>query len=45
MRESQLRYIKEHFEGSELLFNEPMNLHTSFKIGGPADLFFCAKHC
>ncbi len=40
MRESQLRYIKEHFEGSELLFNEPMNLHTSFKIGGPADLFF-----
>jgi len=23
-----------------LLYDEPMSLHTSFKIGGPADLFF-----
>ncbi|MCD6120467.1 MAG: UDP-N-acetylmuramate dehydrogenase [Spirochaetales bacterium] len=23
-----------------LLYNEPMSLHTSFKIGGPADIFF-----
>ena len=23
----------------ELLFDEPMSLHTSFKIGGPADIF------
>ncbi len=27
-----------HFRGSVLL-NEPMKLHTSFKIGGPADIF------
>ena len=23
----------------EILFDEPMKKHTSFKIGGPADLF------
>ncbi|MGB9867745.1 MAG: UDP-N-acetylmuramate dehydrogenase [Bacillota bacterium] len=28
------------FPRSEVRFNEPMKLHTSFRIGGPADAFF-----
>lgn len=32
--------IKTLFEPEELYFNEPMKLHTSFKIGGPATLLF-----
>lgn len=40
MLESQKKYIVEHFADSELLFDEPMKDHTSFKIGGPVDLFF-----
>ncbi len=32
--------LKNKFPASELLFDEPMSEHTSFKIGGPADLFF-----
>ena len=32
--------IKNLFESQELYFDEPMKGHTSFKIGGPATLFF-----
>ena len=29
--------------GIEVRFDEAMSLHTSFRIGGPADLFFLPK--
>lgn len=32
--------LEEKLTPGELLWEEPMKLHTSFKIGGPADLFF-----
>ncbi len=32
--------IVNRFDPSTILWQEPMTLHTSFKIGGPADLFF-----
>ena len=28
----------------QILLNEPMNKHTSFKIGGPADIFVKPKN-
>ena len=31
------------FEGAGFYYNEPMSRHTSFKIGGPADLLFVPK--
>ena len=31
--------------GIEVRFDEAMSLHTSFRIGGPADLFFFAEGC
>jgi len=34
---------KKQFDGAGLYYNEPMGRHTSFKIGGPADLFFVPK--
>lgn len=40
MLEQHISYIEQRFSVNELLFNEPMSDHTSFKIGGPADLFF-----
>lgn len=43
MLESQICYLRENFKMSTLLFDEPMKGHTSFKIGGPADLFFIPK--
>lgn len=30
--------------GAEVLENEPMSMHTTFKIGGPADLFLTPKN-
>jgi len=33
-------HLADRVETGELRFDEMMNLHTSFKIGGPADLFF-----
>lgn len=30
--------IKEFIPGSQVLINEPMKNHTSFRIGGPADI-------
>lgn len=35
--------ISSQFDADTLLWQEPMKLHTSFKIGGPADLFFMPK--
>lgn len=35
--------IKGFFEG-EILVNEPMNNHTSMRVGGPADLFLKPKN-
>lgn len=43
MLESQRNEILKKFEEDELFFDEPMKNHTSFKIGGPADLFFVPK--
>lgn len=40
MLERHCNYIKDCFNETELRFDEPMKDHTSFKIGGPADLFF-----
>ncbi|PKM57104.1 MAG: UDP-N-acetylenolpyruvoylglucosamine reductase [Firmicutes bacterium HGW-Firmicutes-3] len=34
---------KKMFEGAGFFYNEPMSRHTSFKIGGPADLLFVPK--
>ena len=31
--------LKENIEESNILVNEPMSKHTSFKVGGPADIF------
>lgn len=35
--------IEDEMTGSELFWQEAMRRHTSFKIGGPADLFFRPK--
>ncbi|KPU26957.1 UDP-N-acetylenolpyruvoylglucosamine reductase [Caloranaerobacter sp. TR13] len=35
--------FKERFSESEILIDEPMKNHTSFKIGGPADILFIPK--
>ncbi|WP_069648934.1 UDP-N-acetylmuramate dehydrogenase [Caloranaerobacter ferrireducens] len=38
-----LEIFKERFSESEILIDEPMKNHTSFKIGGPADILFIPK--
>lgn len=35
--------LKEKFDENQLLFNEPMKKHTSFKIGGNADILVLPK--
>lgn len=35
---SEIEYLKKIFRG-EVFLNEPMSRHTSFKIGGPAEIF------
>ena len=40
MTENQINEIKRDFDSETLFWQESMALHTSFKIGGPADLFF-----
>ena len=37
-KEQFLAYLKAHFPG-QYLVDEPMSRHTTFKVGGPADLF------
>ncbi len=39
----QERIDKNQFDGAGFFYNEPMSRHTSFKIGGPADLLFVPK--
>lgn len=31
-------------DGTQIYLNEPMSKHTSFKIGGPADIFIKPKN-
>lgn len=34
-----IKYLKELLSASSLRCDEPLNLHTTFKIGGPAEIF------
>lgn len=43
MRETKLFKVFENKNFGEMLFNEPMKNHTSFKIGGPADLMIISN--
>jgi len=36
--------IRTRYPSAYLKLNEPMSLHTSFRIGGPADIW-CAPEC
>lgn len=36
--------ILEKMDKSQIYLNEPMSKHTSFKIGGPADIFIKTKN-
>lgn len=36
--------FSEMLDSSQVLFDEPMNCHTTFKIGGPADVFVVPKN-
>ena len=36
--------LKKELPLTNIKFEEPMNLHTSFKIGGIADVFITANH-
>lgn len=38
MTDEILGFLKQNFKENQLLFNEPMKNHTSFKIGGNADV-------
>ncbi len=37
MKEADKKWLREHF-GSQVLFDEPMSHHTTFRIGGPATI-------
>lgn len=39
MQETLLRSVQEILDESMVFVNEPMSKHTTFRIGGPADLF------
>lgn len=36
--------ILKHIDKNNIYLNEPMSKHTSFKIGGPADIFVKPKN-
>lgn len=38
------RELNAHLHISQLLLGEPLKNHTTFKIGGPADLFVCPRN-
>ena len=44
MNENILKLFQERFKDEQIKTNEPMSLHTTFKIGGPADLFVAPKN-
>ena len=35
--------LKEYIKDEQIFVNEPMSKHTSFKVGGPADIFVKVK--
>lgn len=39
MNQKFIDELKSVLDESQILMNEPMNQHTSFRVGGPADLF------
>ena len=39
MNQKFIDVLKSVLDESQILMNEPMNQHTSFRVGGPADLF------
>ena len=39
MNQNVLKKLEEILETNELLLNEPMKKHTTFKVGGTADIF------
>lgn len=32
-------FLKQKIPSEQILLSEPMSKHTSFKVGGPADIF------
>ena len=42
MKKNVLSELGKMLKKSQVLFNEPMSRHTSFRIGGPADAFVIA---
>lgn len=43
MNQNVLKKLEEILETNELLLNEPMKKHTTFKVGGTADIFVIPK--
>ena len=43
MQKNIQELLLEKIDKSQIKLNEPMNKHTSFKIGGPADIFIKIK--
>lgn len=43
MNKELVKELKERFPDCEILENEPMSKHTSFRIGGPAELYIAPK--
>ena len=43
MKEQILNKIREISGSERVLVNEPMSKHTTFKVGGPADIFISIK--
>lgn len=44
MTDTFIQAIREAAGGAAVLENERMDRHTTFRIGGPADLFVCPEH-
>lgn len=44
MQDTELAKKLSEIDDSDIYFNEPMKNHTTFKIGGPADVFMVAKN-
>ena len=38
-----IEQLKKVLEGDQVLTGEPMSRHTTFRIGGPADIFVIPK--
>ena len=44
MKEAYLRELEDILGASNVKYNEPMSKHTSFKVGGNADIFAKVKN-